>query len=195
MASTRINSDQCRIAKNLQQQTDQGRYILNVPGNGETPSFIADPQVILQGWGANLRTNSVNLESELRGVNRRIGRDCLGKEEYQKYNYKSSPIQYPTCNKQITEQSRTIMPAWTARDIEQTNWYILPLNPQENTCIPFQNNVSTRIVEKDYFVSKIPCNLSNDRNYSLPVAQVKGGYVGGPNTCTSTNSCKNYGNL
>ena len=87
MASTRINSDQCRIAKNLQQQTDQGRYILNVPGNGETPSFIADPQVILQGWGANLRTNSVNLESELRGVNRRIGRDCLGKEEYQKYNY------------------------------------------------------------------------------------------------------------
>jgi len=44
------------------------------------------------------------------------------------------------------------MPAWTARDLEQVDWYILPLNPQENTCFPFQNNLNTRILEKDYHV-------------------------------------------
>ena len=36
---------------------------------------------------------------------------------------------------------------------------ILPLNPQENVCFPFQNNLSTRIVEKDIFVAKAPRQL------------------------------------
>jgi hypothetical protein len=190
MASTRFNSDPCRISKKLQQMTDQGRYIMNTPGNGESPCFIEDPQIILQGWGANLRTNSINLESELFGVNRKSSRDCLGKDEYQKFNFNSSAINYPTCKNLFTEQSRAIMPAWTARDLEQVDWYTLPLNPQENTCMSFENNLSTRILEKDYFVSKIPCNLSNDRNYSLPVIPIKGSYVGGPNTCMTNNSCK-----
>lgn len=75
----------------------------------------------------------------------------LGKDEYTNYNVNSKPIEYPTCNNLYTEQSRAIMPAWTARDLEQVDWYILPLNPQENTCMPFINNLSTRILEKDYF--------------------------------------------
>ena len=44
---------------------------------------------------------------------------------------------------------------------EQVDWYYPPLNPQENTCIPFLNNLNTRILEKDYFIAKVPCNLSN----------------------------------
>ena len=34
MAFTRFNDDPCRVSKQLQQSTDQGRWILNVPGNG-----------------------------------------------------------------------------------------------------------------------------------------------------------------
>ena len=30
---------------------------------------------------------------------------------------------------------------------------ILFLNPQENVCIPFQNNLNTKLLEKDYFTS------------------------------------------
>lgn len=161
MAETRFNSDPCRISKKLQQMTDQGRYMLNAPGNGETPSYMADPHIIMQKWGANLRTNPVQLESELFNVNRPLSRDCLGKDEYQRFDYRSSAISFPTCTNLYTEQSRAIMPAWTARDLEQVDWYTLPLNPQENTCMSFQNNVSTRIVEKDQFVAQIPCNLSN----------------------------------
>jgi len=152
MANTRFYYDPCRTKKQLQQSTGPGRYILNVPGNGSNPCYMEDPQIIVQKWGANLMTNSTNVESDLLGVNRRnIGRDCLGKDEYTRYNVPTQQVQYPTCSMLYTEQSRAIMPAWTARDLEQVDWYTLPLNPQENTCLSFQNNLSTRILEKDYY--------------------------------------------
>jgi len=159
MANTRFFYDRCRVEKQLQESTDQGRWILNVPGNGDRPDYISDPQIRIQTWGANLMTNCVDLESELKGVNRRIGTDCLGIDQYnnKKYVTPSQQITYPTNTSLTTEQSRVIMPAWMIRDSEQVDWYYPPLNPQENTCIPFLNNLSTRILEKDYFVQKVPC--------------------------------------
>ena len=65
MAFTRFNYDECRTKKQLQQSTDPGRWILDVPGNGDAPCYIEDPQIIIQKWGANLRTNTINLESDL----------------------------------------------------------------------------------------------------------------------------------
>jgi hypothetical protein len=192
MANTRFFYDPCRTKKHLQQATGPGRYILNVPGNGADPCYIEDPQIIIQKWGANLRTNTINLESDLMGVNRKVSRDCLGKDNYQSYNVPNSPIEYPTCNNLFTEQSRAIMPAWTARDLEQVDWYTLPLNPQENTCFPFQNNLNTRILEKDYHVPmqfQPLCADPNSTSTLLPVARERGGYVGGPNICTTTDSC------
>ena len=191
MAFTRFHDDPCRVQKQLQQSTDPGRWVLNVPGNGDTPSYIANPQIRIQTWGGNLMTNSVNLESELRGVNRPLSKDCLGKDQYQRFNVPTTPIQYPTNKTLYTEESRTIMPAWTARDLEQVDWYYLPLNPQENTCFPFENNLSTRLLEKDYFVAKVPCVYINPSNsLPLPVTQVKGKYIGGTETCTTDNSCE-----
>jgi len=192
MANTRFYYDPCRTKKSLQQSTGPGRYILNVPGNGADPCYIEDPQIIIQKWGANLRTNTINLESDLLGVNRKIGRDCLGKDSYTSYNVPNSAIQYPTCNNLYTEQSRAIMPAWTARDLEQVDWYTLPLNPQENTCLPFQNNLNTRILEKDYhmpFQLTPLCTDPNSTDNLLPVVRERGGYAGGPNICSTTNSC------
>jgi hypothetical protein len=191
MAFTRFKYDNCRTKKELQQATDPGRWILNVPGNGANPCYMEDPQIIPQKWGANLRTNTINLESDLRGVNRHLSRDCLGKDEYQKYNVPNQPIQYPTCVNLTTEQSRATNPAWWYRDLEQTDWYYPPLNPQVNTCLPFQNNLSTRILEKDYFTPKRDCVLNETKNM-LPSSYnlIRGGYVGGPNICSNTNSCK-----
>jgi len=192
MACTRFFYDPCRTKKQLQQATDPGRWILNVPGNGASPCYMEDPQIIPQKWGANLRTNTINLESDLRGVNRQINRDCLGKNEYQKYNVPNQAIQYPTCVNLTTEQSRATNPAWWYRDLEQTDWYYPPLNPQANTCLPFQNNLSTRILEKDYFTPKRDCVLDETKNM-LPssYALIRGNYVGGPNICSNTNSCRN----
>ena len=191
MAFTRFKYDNCRTKKSLQQSTDPGRWILNVPGNGDNPCYMEDPQIIPQKWGANLRTNTINLESDLRGVNRFLSRDCLGKNEYQKYNVPNQAIQYPTCNKLTTEQSRATNPAWWYRDLEQNNFEYPPLNPQANVCIPFQNNLSSRILEKDYFTPKRDCVLEQTKNM-LPTsyALIRGNYVGGPTSCAQTNSCQ-----
>ena len=191
MANTRIFYDECRTIKELQQATDPGRYILNVPGNGSDPCYVADPHIMLQKWGANLRTNTINLESDLMGVNRNISRDCLGKDNYKSYNVENKAIQYPTCNNLFTEESRATNPAWWYRDLEQVDWYYPPLNPQENTCFPFESNLSTRILEKDYFTPKRDCVL-NQTNNLLPTSfnLIKGGFPGGPNTCEQTNSCE-----
>jgi hypothetical protein len=191
MACTRFKYDDSRTKKELQQSTDPGRWILNVPGNGSSPAFIEDPQIRIQKWGANLRTNTINLESDLKGINRQLGRDCLGKDNYTTYNVPNSAIQYPSNNDLFTDQSRTTNPAWWYRDLEQVNWYYPPLNPQENTCLPFQNNLSTRILEKDYFTPKRDCIVNETKNY-LPSSYnlIKGNYIGGPTTCQQTNSCQ-----
>ena len=86
MAFTRFHDDPCRIKKQLQQSTDPGRWILNVPGYGDKPQYMADPHVRIQTWGGNLMTNSVELESSLKGINKPLSRDCLGKDEYTKFN-------------------------------------------------------------------------------------------------------------
>ena len=65
MAFTRFKYDDCRTKKELQQATDPGKWVLNVPGNGDKPFYIEDPQIIIQKWGANLRTNTINLEMKI----------------------------------------------------------------------------------------------------------------------------------
>ena len=191
MAFTRFKYDECRTKKSLQQATDPGRWILNVPGNGDKPYYMEDPYIIPQKWAGNLRTNTINLESDLRGVNRELNRDCLGKNEYQKYNVTNKEIQYPTNSELSTQQSRATNPAWWYRDLEQYNTPYLPLNPQTNTCIPFQNNLSTRILEKDYFTPKRDCVINQTKemmpsSYNL----IRGNYIGGPTLCSQTRSCQ-----
>ena len=154
MAFTRFKYDESRTKKELQQSTDGGRWILNVPGNGENPCYMEDPQIIIQKWGGNLRTNAVNLESELRGINKGVTRDCITDSSTRDYIDESKEIKYPTCNNLFTEQSRATNPAWWYRDIEQVDWQFPLLNPQSNTSVPFLNNINTRILEKDYYTSR-----------------------------------------
>lgn len=187
MSFTRFRDDPCRIKKQLQESTGPGRYILNQPGNGDKPDYMEDPFLRLQAWGGNLQTNTINLESNLKGLNMPLTRDCVN---YEKNTVESKQIQYPSKDP-FTEQSRTTHPAWLYKDLEQVNWSILPLNPQENTCIPFHNNLDTRILEKDNFVAKVPCIQKTDNN-PLPASPFIGfGSNINVNNCSKTNTCKN----
>jgi hypothetical protein len=141
MAFTRFHDDPCRITKKLQQMTDQSRWILDVPGNGTKPCFALDPHIIPQKWGANLMTHSIDVQSCLLGIDKQTNRDCI----YKRLKVHSSPISYPICDNFLTtEQSRAIMPAWTVREMPQTQRHILLEDPQLHTQIPFSNYVSTR---------------------------------------------------
>ena len=168
MAFTRFKYDESRTKKQLQQSTDPGRWIMNVPGNGDTPYFIEDPHIRIQTWGGNLRTNIVDLEGELRGSNRPLGKDCLGKDNYQQFQVTTEPIQYPSTKGLATEQSRAIAPAWMVRDVAHTDRHYPIFDPQENTYMPFNNNLSTRILEKDYFTPKRDCVINEVSNQQEP---------------------------
>ena len=161
MSFTRFNYDDCRTKKKLQESTGPGRYSLNMPGNGTSPCFFNDPQIRMQKWGANLETvvngAPIDIDSDLKGVTRKLT----------KYSQKSQfpnagvPIKeknnYPICGDGLTDESRATHPAWMYRALPQTREYPLFLNPQENVCMRFHNNLNTRLLERDNFVPKIPC--------------------------------------
>jgi hypothetical protein len=166
MAFTRFHDDPCRVQKQLQETTDIGRYIMNVPGNGENPYYVNDPHIRMQKWGANLMTNSINLESDLFGLSRNLNKDCTDVNQYNLKNPKGNTISCPTI-KTITDQSRSTHPAWLYKDLEQNNFKILHLNPQENACIPFNYNLNTRSIEKDSYVPNYNCLSNNNMSYNM----------------------------
>ncbi len=147
----------------------------------------------MQKWGANLRTNVLGVEDDLRGMTRQLNRDYVKENNYKTHTEESNMKNYPTCNP-FTEQSRATHPAWQVRDLEQVDWYILPLNPQENVCIPFHNNLSTRILEKDNFIAKPPCLPMDNSSQSIGTGPYSGnGNGNNSNTLCSRNlTCKNF---
>ena len=113
MSFTRFHDDPCRIHKQLEESTFQGRYMLNKPGNGAKPCYMEDPFIRLQKWGGNLRKNNngpIEIHSYLIGLKKNI--------ETTRQTFKED---YNT----ITNQSRTTNPAWLYKDLEQNHRYIL----------------------------------------------------------------------
>jgi hypothetical protein len=54
------------------------------------------------------------------------------------------------------------------RDMEQDNWKMLHFDPQEHVFRPFNNNVSTRIIEKDNFKPRMDVpGLSDDTYFTV----------------------------
>ena len=148
MANTRFNYDECRTQKLLQEATGPGRYMLNTPGQGVGIPFVADPQIRLQGWGANLQKvengHPIDIDSYLLGLGRPPARNCSNKE------FKPRVVQqsYPEFTPSITDQTRATHPAWETKDLEQNHRGYLFENPQEHTETPFLNNLNTRVLEK-----------------------------------------------
>ena len=147
---TRFNYDKARTIKQLEESTGPGKYVMNVPGNGNLPYYIADPQFRLEKWGGNLKNNSMSIDNQLRGLNRKLNRDSV-KENYHLKNEPSSSLpNYPTIQT-IVHESRTETPAWEVRETPNTRMDFLHHDPQQHIALQFQNNISTRILEKDYF--------------------------------------------
>jgi len=150
MAFTRFKDDPARVNKYLEESTSVGKYHLNTPGNGLANPYIDDTHIILQKWGANLQSNSLLVENELRNMGRPLTRDL---NTYRSVN--TQMLQYPEKKFDIDE-SRASLPAWTFRDKEEVRIDFPQRNDQltKSKSIPFQNNLQTRVLEKDYYTSK-----------------------------------------
>ena len=155
MAFTRFKYDDSRTMKELQQSTDQGRWILNVPGNGTKPHYMEDPNIRIQKWGGNLMTNHVDIENSLWGITMNNNRDYLDQSQYKKYVKQSEKIYYPKNSDLYVDQSRSTDPAWEYRNMEINNWLEPLPNVEPVQMIPHQSHqINSRNLEKDAYEHK-----------------------------------------
>ena len=147
-----------KIKLNVHRANDSLSYMLNVPSTGDRPEFIADPQIRLQGFGGNVSANVIDINSMLLGVNKQLDRDCSTfwsvSQRDPDFNDAYNQYTYPVMTAAVTDQPRTMNPAWQIRDLEHNDWAYLHVDPQENTEILFENNVHSRIAEKDIHAAK-----------------------------------------
>lgn len=154
MSFTRFRDDPGRMAKSLEQMTFAGRYALDCPGPGVYAPFMADPQIRAQRWGANLRTDSTNLESELFGLGAPLNHNY--DRTYQDTRLSQGmPMSFPVSDVHV-EESRASHPAFLYRDLEQPRWEAPILNPQANVELRFANNLDSRILARDGFQAPYP---------------------------------------
>lgn len=153
MSFTRKFNDYNSMKKQNEMSEFSGQYSLNVPGNGINVPFMEDPHVRLQHWGANLMTDSANVESELRGLGRVLTHYPKPYTETRtsnpaQINYSSAP--------EFVDQTRLSAPAWQCKVFDSTRWETPFINPVsvglKHVDYSFSNNVSTRIQEKDKHV-------------------------------------------
>lgn len=147
MSSTRFYDDDARVKKQLEESLNVGLYHMDVPGNGMAPPFMEDRQIRLQKWGANLRTNTIDIDNNLKGLSTKIKND---RREYKKNAPYSRQLNY-TSAPSFVDESRTSLPAWTFRDKPTKRWDHSFHNAQNHTEIPFINNQSTRFEVKQNF--------------------------------------------
>ena len=144
MAFTRFHDDPARIEKDLLEKTYTGIYQLNTPGT--KISYINDPHIRLQKWGANLQTNPFEINESLRRNKSLVRYDQPSEvPDTQKKSYSSRSFG--------TDESRATLPAWTFREKKQSRADYLFDDPQRTTWIPFDNNCPTRMLEKDHYTS------------------------------------------
>lgn len=154
MSFTRFHDDPFRISQQVEDSSFQGKYFLNTPGQGSELPFIEDPHIRIQQWGANLMKNSINVESDLKGLTRKMNRDLMKQNNHHQFSVKTNSNTYPTI-KPFVDETRTTHPAWLYRNVEIPRWETPWLNPLENTEKKFVDNVNTRILQKDNFVPTI----------------------------------------
>jgi len=170
MSFTRFHDDEIRIQKQLQQQTYPGRYQIDVPGQGSSMPFQEDVHLRMQKWGSNLCTNTINLESDLMGLTRTVGRDDIVENNYKEKQVDSKEMTYSN-QLPYVEESRASHPAWMYRDLEHPIWEQPLVDPQSLKQIekPFHDNIQTRILEKDYYKPKVSISACDSKKDPLSI--------------------------
>lgn len=152
MAFTRFHDDVCRINKYVEESTAPGRYVFGTPGPGSHVPFETNPYYRLQKYGANLTSNSLNVESDLLGMTRPLSHDC--------YNYKTNAVDYKTVYQHLgtqhsnVEESRSVLPAYMILDKDVTEYRFTQLYRDAQRGAKsdfFFNNNSSRVQTKEVF--------------------------------------------
>ena len=161
MSFTSFKYDPARVKDRLNRATKKGRYYLNVPGPLKSSCYMEDPQVRLQGFAANNHSvvggHPIDIDSDLSGRGRKLTGSGTTSPFPLKRIITTKKQEFSSCESFGSDQSRTTHPARNYRALEQSLIQPLYLNPQENVCMHFHNNLNTRLLERDNYVPKLPC--------------------------------------
>ena len=180
MSSNRLNYDTCQYKQVINESVAPGHYMLNTPSISCEPCFPISPYTRIQNYGARMNTTShlIDIDSELLNLTKQDSK-CISNKWKAECPECKSNTGYP-CGQGVTngkrctntelpklkdcelhtEETRISNPPHTLRETGINRWEWLCLDPQERIEIPFEWNVSNRIIVKDNHRPVIPMPLS-----------------------------------
>ena len=185
MSFNRLPYDNCSYEQVLRETTGPGFYQLTTPPNSCQPCHPKDPRVRLQSGGVSLNKNThlIDVNSELIGISRNLsscpkrrylpdcnssqhcgaqssmGVDTSNDTSKVKINYEKEVIPFTDCFLP-TEDTRLSNPPCNLRGTGINRWEWLCKNPQAETEVPFDFQISSRILSK---INHRPCIPKQDQ--------------------------------
>ena len=167
MSSVSLQHDPCSYQEKLKRSIGPGMYMLGTPANDcdscgqDIPN---DPYLRWQSWGPGFCEpgSTVDTGSELKGLNYKNTK-CAA-DQYLPGRYTPKPNTYCAApgNQEVrsctapTESTRLSNPPCTLRCTGWNRWEWLCWDPQDTAIVPFQYEVSNRIIVKDNHVPCLP---------------------------------------
>lgn len=173
MSFNRLEYDTCSYKQELKESISPGEYQLSTPFISCEDCFSKDPQLILQRAGASVAKNipMIDIDSELININRKQS-NCSSNDFTPKFNDKGEidnsieTIDFKDCKIPTRENTRLSNPSSNLRGTGWNRWEWLCNNPQKRSLIPFDYNVSNRLLTKDNHRPIVPEPL--DQSVFLP---------------------------
>lgn len=174
MSLNRLNYDTCSYKQVLTESIGPGDYQLTTPGIDCEDCFNTDPQIILQRSGSSVsnKQSMIDIDSELMNITRKNS-NCSKDSFIPKFN-KNGDIDnsieikdFKQCDMPMTENTRLSNPSCNLRGTGWNRWEWLCQDPQEQINIPFDYNISNRLVVKDNHRPVIPIPM--DQTSALPI--------------------------
>ena len=173
MSFNRLDYDTCAYKQELSESIGPGEYQLATPNISCEDCFTRDPQLIIQRAGASVAKHMpmIDVDSELMNITRKLS-NCSSDEFIPKFNQKGEidnnveMHDFKDCGIPTRENTRLSNPSCNLRGTGWNRWEWLCNNPQERALMPFDTNVSNRLVVKDNHRPVIPKLI--DQNPILP---------------------------
>ena len=140
---TRTKDRENKIQYDLEVLSHENNYTFSKPGNGTSLAYMKSPQIRLQEWGGNLRTNKTEIEDDLRGKTRMLNRDHITENDYKKKEVVSKALPYETTsikhqNTRVEDNRRDVLDSCLTNSMK----IFLHEDPQKN--IRYTQPSSTR---------------------------------------------------
>jgi hypothetical protein len=168
MSFSRLNFDNDTYVTKLNESVSSGLYMIETPRvNCDTKCSYYAPGVILDKFDDGIcEKELIDLDSELIGINRKSSRCPANKYLPSDKPYCINKRAMLDCDSFATEPTLMSNPKATNKETTMNRWQWLCKNPQEKVLMPFDWNISNRMVVK---MNHRPCrpNLI-DQSEALP---------------------------